>query len=40
VADATVQAPREPLKSMVDEGLSTEALVSRFKREKVFWQQS
>lgn len=32
-------SPREPPKSTVDEGLSTEALVSRFKSEKVFWQQ-
>jgi hypothetical protein len=32
-------SPREPLKSAVDSGLSTEALVVRFKSEKVFWQQ-
>ena len=32
-------APREPLKSTVDSALSTEALVERFKNEKVFWQQ-
>jgi hypothetical protein len=32
-------APREPLKSTVDNALPTEALVERFKGEKVFWQQ-
>jgi HEAT repeat protein len=32
-------APREPFKSVVDDGLSTDALVARFKSEKVFWQQ-
>lgn len=34
-----VVGPREPLKSTVDAAVSTEALVERFKREKVFWQQ-
>jgi hypothetical protein len=32
-------SPREPLKSIVDGALSTDALVARFKSEKVFWQQ-
>jgi HEAT repeat protein len=32
-------SPRAPLKSPVDSALSTEALVERFKSEKVFWQQ-
>jgi hypothetical protein len=32
-------SPGAPLKSMVDDGLSTDALVARFKSEKVFWQQ-
>ena len=32
-------SPREPPKSTVDNALSTEALVERFKSEKVFWQQ-
>jgi hypothetical protein len=32
-------SPRPPLKSPADSALSTEALVERFKREKVFWQQ-
>jgi HEAT repeat protein len=32
-------SPRAPLKSTIDSALSTEALVARFKSEKVFWQQ-
>jgi hypothetical protein len=36
---AVFVSPLAPLKSRVDDSLSTEALVSRFKSEKVFWQQ-
>jgi HEAT repeat protein len=32
-------SPRPPLESPVDSALSTDALVERFKGEKVFWQQ-
>jgi hypothetical protein len=34
-----VVAPREPRRSTIDSGLSTEALVAKFKSEKVFFQQ-
>jgi hypothetical protein len=34
-----VVAPREPRKSTIDNSLSTDALVERLKREKVFFQQ-
>jgi hypothetical protein len=32
-------SPRPPLKPPVDSALSTDALVERFKKEKVFWEQ-
>lgn len=32
-------SPSEPVKSKVDRTLTTEALVDRFKKEKIFWEQ-